>query len=402
LIHRRYFLAEVVQSGWWALVDCFNPQKECYRLILVNAWDGLVLSDIIEGSPQLPRLSISRWSRLAKQLQKEIEWRWHIRAFILDIVQTAPEDTDIVLAELLFRPDPGHSIEDIEWIRAETLFRTCLSEHERVLLTRSYHWTDRGMTGGSPGWLHEVLDWVGRQAPFESTDGIRQVQQWNASPASYLLQLSSKKKTSLWLKIVNPAYSAEYRVTVSLTSIFPEYLPPITSSHAIWGAWLMEDGGPSMEKRELSEPMTVWSLSRRLAELQEASASQVQGLIESGCTHWNLERIYNGVAAALPLIAEGVDLMSCARPRRKRAIVSVLLVYPTRLFTMTCNSKISSGRLLAVDSSIGTRQGRAIHSSPLSSCVSRFLRTEWPPFPRGIAPGGRGVSLQKPFVPALR
>jgi len=273
----------------------------------VNAWDGLVLSDIIEGSPQLPRLSISRWSRLAKQLQKEIEWRWHIRAFILDIVQTAPEDTDIVLAELLFRPDPGHSIEDIEWIRAETLFRTCLSEHERVLLTRSYHWTDRGMTGGSPGWLHEVLDWVGRQAPFESTDGIRQVQQWNASPASYLLQLSSKKKTSLWLKIVNPAYSAEYRVTVSLTSIFPEYLPPITSSHAIWGAWLMEDGGPSMEKRELSEPMTVWSLSRRLAELQEASASQVQGLIESGCTHWNLERIYNGVAAALPLIAEAME-----------------------------------------------------------------------------------------------
>jgi hypothetical protein len=176
-----------------------------------------------------------------------------------------------------------------------------------MLLTRSYRRADRGMVGGSPGWIHEVLDWVGRQAPFGSTDGIRQLQQWNASSASYLLQLSSKNKTSWWLKIVNPTHSAEYRVTLSLTSIFPEYLPPITSSHDLWGAWLMEDGGPSMENRELSEPSTAWSLSRRLAELQEASVSQIQRLIESGCTNWNLERIYNGVAAALPLIEEAME-----------------------------------------------------------------------------------------------
>jgi hypothetical protein len=301
------FLAEVVQVGWWALVDCFNPQKECYRLILVNAWDGLVLSDITAGSPQLPRLSISRWSRLARQLQAEIEWRWGIRAFILDIIPASSEETDIVLAELLFRPDPGHSMEDAEWTQTEPFFRTRLSEGEQMLLTRSYHWADRGMTGGSPGWIHEVLDWVGRQALFGSTDEIRQIRQWNASSTSYLLQLSSKEKTSWWLKIVNPAYSAEYRVTVSLTSIFPEYLPSITSSHDVWGAWLMEDGGPSMENRELSEPSMVWNLSRRLAELQASSGSEIQRLIESGCTNWNLERIYNGVAAALPLIEEAME-----------------------------------------------------------------------------------------------
>jgi hypothetical protein len=307
LRHRRLFLAEVVQAGWWALVECFNPQKECYRLILVNAWDGLVLTDTTAGSPQLPRLSISRWFRLAKQLQAEIEWRWRIRAFILDIIPTSSKETDIVLAELLFRPDPGHSMEDVEWTHAEAFFRTCLSEDEHLLLARSFRWADRGMTGGSPGWIHEVLDWVGQQAPFGSTDGIRQIQQWNASSASYLLQLSSKNRTSSWLKIVNPAHSAEYRVTLSLTSIFPEYLPLITSSHDIWGAWLMEDCGPSMEKRELSEPGTVWSLSRRLAELQETSVSQIQRLLESGCTHWNLERIYSGVAAALPLLEEAME-----------------------------------------------------------------------------------------------
>jgi len=266
-----------------------------------------VLSDIIEGSPQLPRLSISRWSRLAKQLQEEIEWRWHIRAFILDIVQTAPEDTDIVLAELLFRPDPNHSLEDAEWARPEALFRGCLTEEEHLLLDHSYYWTDRGVTCGAPGWIHEVLDWVGQQAPFESTDGIRQVQQWNASPASYLLQLSAENKASWWLKIVNPAHSAEYRVTVALTSLFPEYLPPIASSHDLWGAWLMEDGGPSMESTELSEPKTVWNLSRRLAELQEASVSHIPSLSESGCPNWNLERICNGVAAALPLIEAAMD-----------------------------------------------------------------------------------------------
>jgi hypothetical protein len=107
------------------------------------------------------------------------------------------------------------------------------------------------------------------------------------------------------LKAVDPAQSAEYRITITLESIFPGYLPKVIASHDEWGAWLMEDGGPSADDG-LMETKAIRSMSRRLAELQGASMLHVQRLLDCGCTDWSLEHVRSRIAPALPLLEEAM------------------------------------------------------------------------------------------------
>jgi Phosphotransferase enzyme family len=290
-----------------AVVDCFNPQKECYRLVLVNARDGLVLADGTGKTPRLPRLSIPRWSRQAKQVQATIGRRWGLSAFIVDILESSSGDSRIVLAELISEFDDVQTLEKFKWAEPELLFIGALSEEELSLLNSFLHRGNRTSTLSRLGWIHDVLKWVGREASFPPRGQLRKVQQWNASSGALLLRLSLRRRTALWLKAVDQAQSAEYRITLTLASLFPDYLPRIISSHDEWGAWLMADGGTSVAEGGLTEPMAVSNLSRRLAELQVASVPEVERLLDRGCSNMRLEHVRNGVAAALPLLQEAMD-----------------------------------------------------------------------------------------------
>lgn len=272
----------------------------------MNARDGLVLADVTGGAPRLPRLSIPRWSRPAKQIQAEIERCWGIRAFILDIIESSSENTNIILAEVLFQFDSGDVLRKAKWVEPKVLIRSGLSEEEWLLLNRFLHGGNRGGPLSRLGWIHEALNWIGREASFTPHDEVCEVQQWNASSTACLLRLSSKKETSLWLKAVNPAQSAEYRITLTLASIFPDYLPRIISSHDEWGTWLMEDGGASAADDGLMETRAIRSMSRRLAELQGASMLHARSLLDYGCTDCRLEHVRSRIASALPLLEEAM------------------------------------------------------------------------------------------------
>ena len=262
--------------------------------------------DVTDGAPRLPRLSIPRWSRPAAKIQAEIERCWGIRVFILDTVASSLENSNIVLAELLSRFDGGEILGRVKWAEPTILFRSGLAEEESSLLNSFLHGANRGGSLSCLGWIHEALDWVERETSFTLHDRIREVQQWNASSIAVLLRLSSQKGTSSWLKAVDPAESAEYRITLTLESIFPGYLPKIISTHDGWGAWLMEDAGASAADDGLMGRRAIHSMSRRLAELQGASMLHVRRLLDCGCTDWRLEHVRSRIAPALPLLEEAM------------------------------------------------------------------------------------------------
>jgi hypothetical protein len=166
-----------------------------------------------------------------------------LRVFILDIIESPSENTNIILAELLFYLDSSEVIEKVKWAEPESLFRGGLSEEELVVLACFLRASSEGSVSRL-GWIHDALSWFERETSLTSDDGIREVEQWNASSSALLARFSLRKGTSFWLKAVDPAESAEYRITLTLESIFPGYLPRIVSSHDGWGAWLMEDRGP--------------------------------------------------------------------------------------------------------------------------------------------------------------
>jgi hypothetical protein len=123
------------------------------------------------------------------------------------------------------------------------------------------------------------------------------------------------------LKAVDPARSAEYRITLTLESIFPGYLPKIISSHDEWGAWLMEDAGASAADDCLTETKAIRTISRRLAELQGASMPHLEKLLNCGCSNWRIEHVRNRIARALPLLEEAMaaqDLHGLPQFARRR------------------------------------------------------------------------------------
>ena len=279
-----------------------------------------MLADMTDGAPRVPRLSIPRWSRPAKQIQAEIERCWGIRAFILDIIESSSENTNIILAEVLFQFDSGDVLRKAKWAEPKVLIRSGLSEEEWLLLNRFLHGGNRGGPLSRLGWIHEALGWVGRAASITPNDEVCEVQQWNASSTAFLLRLSSQKGTSFWLKAVDPAESAEYRITLTLGSVFSGYLPKVIASHDEWGAWLMEDGGPSADDG-LMETKAIRTMSRRLAELQGASMPHLEKLLNCGCSDWRLEHVRNRIAPALPLLEEAMaaqDLHGLAKFGRRR------------------------------------------------------------------------------------
>jgi len=266
-----------------------------------------VLADVTGGAPRLPRLSIPRWLRPAKQIQKEIERCWGLRVFILDTVESSSENGKIVLAELLFQFDGDEVLEKVKWLEPEMLLRNGLSEEESLSLNSFLHGGNEGPALSRLGWVHEALDWVGRQSSFTPHAEVCEVQQWNASSSAFLLRLSSHKGTDLWLKAVDPARSAECRITLTLASMFPGYLPAIISARDDWGAWIMEDGGPSAADDGVLETKAMRTMSRRLAELQSASIPHSQMLLDYGCTDWRLEHVRRRIVPTLPLLEEAMD-----------------------------------------------------------------------------------------------
>lgn len=265
-----------------------------------------MLADATNRFPRLPRVSISRWRRRARQIQAELERCWGVRSFILGIVESSSATTGIIVAELLFQFDFRLELEGFQWIDSEALLRSGLPEEERALLVLFLSGTRMDGSFARLGWIHEALAWASHAASFPREDQIWQVQQWNASPHSFLLRLSSRNETSFWLKAVDPAQSTEYRITLALASIFPEYLPTIVSAHDEWGAWLMEDEGGSAADGDLRNTEAVRNMARCLAELQEASIAPLPRLLDCGCADWRLRRIANKIVSVLPLLEEAM------------------------------------------------------------------------------------------------
>ncbi|MGH9587328.1 MAG: phosphotransferase family protein [Acidobacteriaceae bacterium] len=259
------------------------------------------------GVPQLPHLSIPRWSRPTKQIQAEIKRRWGIKAFILDRLESFSESTSIILAELLFPSKCGDLLGTAKWVKAEALFGSGLSEQELSLLSGFLDARSRGPRFSRLGWIHEALNWVEREAALVPDDTICEAQQWNGSSSAFLLQLSSRKGVTLWLKAVDPTQSYEHRITAALASIFPDYLPKVISSHQGWGAWLMDNGGASAaDDGSLADRKAIHRISRCLAELQGASMKHLQKLLDCGCADWRLEQVRDKIVPVASRLEEAM------------------------------------------------------------------------------------------------
>ena len=222
-----------------------NPTLEQieYRLVLVLRETNEVLTEYDGASYRLPRVTISRWRRLAEELPKMIKARWHLSVIILDFPQSADGSLPCAVAELC-------STRDLGKLTATGLDRLHKAEIDSQQLA-----TIVGILAGDSGergpfsrigWIEEAIHWLSAETgkTISSPAGILQ---YNASGAFALVRFRMRDGSAYWMKATGAPNTHELDVTATLSALCPGYLPLLIAVRSDWNAWLMEDAGQALE-----------------------------------------------------------------------------------------------------------------------------------------------------------
>ena len=279
-----------------------DPHFDRYRLVLVAPSTRRLFVEQSQGGMRLPRISIPRWTRAAEQIQTAIELRWGFKITVIDFFDYKSRVEGMVIAELRggdrrhcpTYPYSWGGLSDISEFELPGLERTTV---ERLLKEGA---TGRGVFSRF-GWIENALDWVSAEAGIDRTDFTEDVRQFNASANFALARFGRSAAPPVWFKAVQDPTLPEYRVTTTLSKLFPRYLPTLLASREDWSAWCMEDSGLSLEIAR--SPELFDQAVSRLAELQKASIDRVPSLLECGC----VDQRTSVLRAHIPEIMEKVD-----------------------------------------------------------------------------------------------
>ena len=164
------------------------------------------------------------------------------------------------------------------------------------------------------GWLAELSLWIEQQiAPL----GIRltgRFRQLTASPSFSLVRFETTGP-AVWFKAVGQPNVREFHIILSLTQLFPAFLPVVIASRPEWNAWLaIEARGTSPDA--LSE-FAVWkSITVNLAQLQVASVGEFKRLLDTGLCNIGPEALLSRVDEFFAVMAELMRQQIIDSPRR--------------------------------------------------------------------------------------
>src|SRR5262249_36381057 len=152
------------------------------------------------------------------------------------------------------------------------------------------------------GWTRELEDWVWGLLRASGID-LKDFEQLNACETFSLIRFVTTEKP-LWFKAVGSPNLHEYEITQALVRTLPGYLPHTLAVKPEWHAWLMSDGGATLD--EVQEPSAWQRVLRTLAKLQIESISSIDDLLKSGCRDLRLTELLNLVD---PFLGAMADLM---------------------------------------------------------------------------------------------
>ena len=350
-----------------------DPQFDCYRLVLISPSIRRVLVEEACHVFRLPRISIPRWTRVAEQIKASVEDRWGFKVIVIDLLGAALRSEGMVIVEVTNRGASNNSSRDHRWATVNEVGDEEMCDPERSIVQNL-------LIGGdtSPGpffrlkWIEEVMDWISSAAAMDRSQLTGGVEQLNASSDTALLRVDTKTGPALWFKAAGGLSASERRITITLASLFPKYLPTVVASHEDWNAWLMEDAGHALDQGRSIGRRLLEHVVLRLAELQKASVKHVDALLLSGCTDHRLPVLRAGVPELLPYIEEAMTMQDLPTvPRigggRLREIGKVLEDACLRLEAMSIpdaliHSDINLGNILV-------REGRCVFTDWANACV---------------------------------
>jgi hypothetical protein len=284
-----------------------------YRVVLVDPVSRRVLASEENGLFRVPRISIPRGTRVARQIQTELKRSWCMAIVMLDFLSAANGNSPCVVAEILMTSIPN----GFRAMSAEQIANDELSDEERIRLLNVL-----GDEVTSPfsriGWIDQAIEWV-EGATGHQLSSKASVEQYNAGGAFALLRFPMSDGYSYWLKATGVPNANERLLTRLLSQLCGSRLPRLVAEKVDWNAWLMMEEACSVSVL-LTEPDDVVRLLGQavesLAELQTKTVGLDQALIDAGAFDQRLQVLRMGADPLFACMCEAMTFQSSTKVPR--------------------------------------------------------------------------------------
>jgi hypothetical protein len=261
--------------------------KDLYRILLFQK-RGSELLVAGEGPPfTLPCVEIPRWERVEENVVASVRKYYGMSAICL-FTPELPDATTGPLYEVIESTEANCAAPvNMSWIWADSCSEHSFADAQDFAATTSARSQIRkfqldGASGpfGKPGWWEELFSWVQHEIGphgLRLTGGFRQL---NASPTFALLRLETNRQ-ALWFKAVGEPNLREFPISVTLSRLFPTFVPTVIATRPECHGWLTTEF-PGGTLDESPTESAYEQASKTLAELQAASLGKIDLLLEAG------------------------------------------------------------------------------------------------------------------------
>jgi hypothetical protein len=282
--------ATTAHLGDCSIATLRTPQ-DLYRILLLRK-NG---SDLLVAGTQppfmLPCIEIPKWERVAENMNAAMRRRYGISALCLFTpeVSSATTCAGTPLYQVMEARGNRTEIPDETCWLPLNLFSDCpfadgrdsaaISEMLRLLTEFQTRRTNGPF--GRPAWIEELFSWAQHATAPWGLHLTGEVRQLNASQSFALLRLETNGP-ALWFKAVGEPNLREFSISITLSRLFPGFVPPIIATHSTWNGWLTTEI-PYPTLAESPDPL-AWELAvETLAELQITSLGKTTDLLDAGC-----------------------------------------------------------------------------------------------------------------------
>jgi hypothetical protein len=289
-----------------------QPDRTQYRLIITRRGATEVL---LSTEGRLPSLDVLAGTRFAEQLVTGAREKCRLETYCLFAGGLAPSSSAappdrFAVMQTIHHDDPAPN--GTAWTSStaaasggvplpadQVVLRGALEELARKTTLAEAEPFAR------PGWIGNLFRWVQGQIEPLGLSLTGAFEQLNAAPSFSLLRIETTG-TAVWFKAVGEPNARERAISVALGRLFPSYVPPVLGVHPVWNGWLTaEAAGPSLGAS--SRPEAWAGAVRALGELQIASITSTELLLESGCRDLRLDQLARQVE---PFLTRTKELMA--------------------------------------------------------------------------------------------
>jgi len=285
-------------------------EHDLFRILLYRNRGTELLVETSSGTFRLPFFQIPAHTRFAEELTQSIRTSWNLETYCLFLLPSRIASSSNGRHAVLEACGPhGESPNGMQWVRVAKLSAHDFEDGvEYAILRDSLATFEQYASGelqgafGRAGWMRDVTEWVQTEAMASGLSLTGSFRQLNASPTFSLIRFETNGP-ALWFKAVGEPNHHELPITVSLTRLFPGYLPPILGVHPSWNAWLSEE--ISNTTLDQFTELFVWErVAENFAELQIASIGKCCRLLDNQCRDLRLSKLIDLIPPFLARMAE--------------------------------------------------------------------------------------------------